>query len=43
MLHDKKEYVIHIIGIKQALNQGVAFKKDHRVIKFNKKVWLTLN
>ena len=43
ILHDKKEYVIHIIGIKQALNQGVVFKKDHRVIKFNKNVWLTLN
>ena len=43
ILHDKKEYVIHIIGKKQALNQGVVFKKDHRVIKFNKKICLTLN
>ena len=43
ILHDKKEYVIHIIDIKQALNQGVVFKKDHGLVKFNKKGWLTLN
>ena len=32
ILHDKKEYVIHIIDIKEALNQGVVFKKDHGLI-----------
>ena len=39
-LHDKNEYVIHLINLKQALNQGLVLKKTHRTIKFNKKVWL---
>ena len=25
-LHDKKEYVIHITNLKQALNHGLVFK-----------------
>ena len=33
-LHDKSEYVIHII------NYGLVLKKVHRVIKFNQNTWL---
>ena len=33
-LHDKKEYVIHIRNLKQALNHGLVSKKVYRVIKF---------
>ena len=39
-LHDKNEYVVHIIHLKQALNHGLILKKVHRVIKFNQKAWL---
>ena len=39
-LHDKIEYVIHIINLKQALNHGLILKKVHRVIKYNQKDWL---
>ena len=39
-LHDKTEYVIHMRNLKQALNHGLAFKKFHRVIRFNQNVWL---
>ena len=34
-LHDKTEYVINIRNLKQALNNGLVFKKVYRVIKFN--------
>ena len=36
----KKEYVIHIRNLKQALNHGLVLEKVHRVIKFNQKAWL---
>ena len=39
-LHDKNEYIVHIINLKQALNHGLILKKVHRVIKFNQKAWL---
>ena len=39
-LYNKKEYVIHIRNLKQALNRGLVLKKVQRVIKFNQKVWL---
>ena len=39
-LHDKKEYIIHIINLKQALNHGLVFKKVHRFIKLNQKALL---
>ena len=39
-LHDKKEYVVHIGALKQALNHGLILKKVHRVIQFNQKAWL---
>ena len=39
-LHDKKEYVIHIQNLQQALNPKLVLKKVHRDIKFNQKAWL---
>ena len=39
-LHDKKEYVIHMINLKQALNHGLVLKKILKVVKFNQKSWL---
>ena len=37
-LHDKKNYVVHISVLKQALDHEL--RKVHRVIEFNQKVWL---
>ena len=39
-LYDKKEYILHIRTLKQALNHGLVLKKVHRVTKFNQKAWL---
>ena len=39
-LYNKKDYVVHIRSLKQALNNGLILKKVHRVIKFNQKAWL---
>ena len=39
-LHDKTEYVVYIRNLKQALNHGLVFKKAHRAITCNQKVWL---
>ena len=39
-LYDKKEYVVHIRALKQALNHGLISKKVHTVVKFNQEVWL---
>ena len=39
-LHDKKNYVVHISVLKQALDHGLKLSKVHRVIKFNQKAWL---
>ena len=33
--YDKKNYVVHIRSLKQALNHGLILKKVHRVIQFN--------
>ena len=38
--HDKKNYLVHIKGSKQALNHGLILKKVHRVIQLNQKEWL---
>ena len=37
--HDKTEYVIRIINLKQVLNHGLVLKIAHRVIKFNQNAW----
>ena len=39
-LHDKKEYIIHIKDLKQALNHRLAFEKLLRITKFNQKACL---
>ena len=39
-LYDKKNYVVHIRSLKQALNHGLILKKFHRVIQFNQEAWL---
>ena len=35
--HYKKNYVVHIRALKQALNHGLILKKVHKVIQFNQK------
>ena len=37
---DKKEYILHIRNLKQALDHRLVLKKVHEVIKFNEKTWL---
>ena len=39
-MHNKKEYVIHIRNLKQAVKHRLVRKKVHRVIIFNQKAWL---
>ena len=39
-LYDKKNYVVHIRSLKQALNYGLILKKVHGVIQFNQEAWL---
>ena len=36
----KKNYVVHIMVLKQALNHGLILKKAYKVIQFNQKAWL---
>ena len=39
-LYDKKNYVVHIRSLKQALSHGLILKKIYRVIQFNQEAWL---
>ena len=39
-LYDKKEYVVHIRALKQALNHGLILKNVQRAIQSNQEVWL---
>ena len=39
-LHDKKNYVVHIRSLKQALNYGLKLKKVYKIIEFNQNSWL---
>ena len=39
-LYNKKNYVVHIRSLKQALNHGLILKKVHGVIQFNQEAWL---
>ena len=41
-LHDKKKYVIHIVGLNQALKHGLILKRIHQAIGFNQSAWLAL-
>ena len=38
----KRNYVVHIAALKQALDHGLILKKVHRVIKFKQEAWLKL-
>ena len=39
-LQDKKNYVVHINVLKQALDHGLKLRKVHRVIEFDREAWL---
>ena len=39
-LYDKKNYIVHITSLKQALSHGLILKKVYRVIQFNQEAWL---
>ena len=39
-MHDKKEYVIDIKDLKEALNHELVLEKVHGVFKCNQKTWL---
>ena len=39
-LNDKKNYIVHINVLKQALDHGLKLRKVHRVIEFDQEVWL---
>ena len=40
-LNDKRNYVVHIRALKQALMHGLKLKKVHKVLQFNQKAWLS--
>ena len=39
-LNDKKNYVVHINVLEQALDHGLKLRKVHRVIEFDQEAWL---
>ena len=39
-LNDKKNYVVHINVLKQALDHGLKLREVHRVIEFDQEAWL---
>ena len=39
-VQNKRNYVVHITALKQALDHGLILKKVHRVIKFKQEAWL---
>ena len=39
-LKDKKNYVVHITALNQALKYGLILEKVHRVFEFNQSAWL---
>ena len=39
-LYDKKEYVIHVTALDQALKHGSIFDRLHREIEFDERAWL---
>ena len=36
----KKNYVVHIVALKQALNHGLKLTKVHEIIQFDQEAWL---
>ena len=39
-LSDKKNYIVHINVLKQALDHGLKLRKVYRVIEFEQEAWL---
>ena len=39
-LHDKENYPVHVLALKQALNYGLKLTKVHSVIEFRQEAWL---
>ena len=39
-LNDKKNYIVHVNVLKQALDHGLKLRKVHRVIEFEQEAWL---
>ena len=39
-LHDKENYPVHVLALKQALNHGLKLTKVHSVIEFRQEEWL---
>ena len=39
-LYDKKDYVVHLRALKQALLHDLKLKKVQKVLKFNQKAWI---
>ena len=39
-LYDKRDYVVHIRPLTQALNPEIILQEVHTVIQFNQKAWL---
>ena len=39
-LHDKENYPVHVLALKQALNHGLKLTKVHNLIEFRQKHWL---
>ena len=40
-MQDKKNYIVHIKALKQALSHGLKLTKVNRVIEFKQKPWMT--
>ena len=39
-VQDKKNYVVHIVALKQALNHGLKLAKVHKIIQFDQEAWI---
>ena len=39
-VQDKKNYVVHIVASKQALNHGLKLAKVHKIIQFDQEAWI---
>ena len=39
-VQDKKNYVVHIVALKQALNHGLKLAKVYKIIQFDQEAWL---
>ena len=40
MYKTKKNYIVHVLALKQALNPGLKLAKLHKIIQFDQKAWL---